>query len=488
MTTPVLRFGAGSLFGLLLGVLLGLAPGPALGADPGVTAPGVTVRFLDGITFSGSTTVTTGVRRAEIVIDVQGSERSFVGEALAVPGSTSTTLGYDFATPGGAIFPNTTISARFRLTLDDGSTILGPPSTARYEDTRYDWNVRSGEFVTVRWTDGGAAFGQRALQIGDDAVREVGSLLGVTETEPIDFYVYAERTAFYDVIGPGTPENVGGQAHPEIRTLFANIAPDVIDDPWVGVVIPHELTHLVFDTAVANPYHYPPRWLNEGVAVYLSAGYTSDDRAAVEAAAGARRLMPLRALTGQFPTTAAQFSLAYSEGASAVDLLVREYGKPALVQLVRSYAGGMTDDEAFQAALGTDVAGFEAAWLESVGALAPSPYGPVDAPPGPVPSDWLGERPVPGPSGAGGVTGLLGILAALGLSGAGVATWLWRRSRAARLAGPAAAPGVPASSAPGQPAALAASPTEPMTAPAEPSPAPGEPPTAPDPDPGGPAS
>ena len=38
------------------------------------------------------------------------------------------------------------------------------------------------------------------------------------------------------------------------------------------VVVPHELTHLVFDTAVTNPYHFPPRWLNEGLAVYLSEG------------------------------------------------------------------------------------------------------------------------------------------------------------------------------------------------------------------------
>ena len=66
--------------------------------------------------------------------------------------------------------------------------------------------------------------------------------------------------------------------------MFALIGPDDVADPWVGIVIPHELTHLVFDTAVRNPYHFPPRWLNEGVAVYLSEGYTASDRSAVEAA------------------------------------------------------------------------------------------------------------------------------------------------------------------------------------------------------------
>ena len=48
---------------------------------------------------------------------------------------------------------------------------------------------------------------------------------GVTETDPIDFFIYADQDAFYDALGPGTRENVGGQANAEIRTLFALITP-----------------------------------------------------------------------------------------------------------------------------------------------------------------------------------------------------------------------------------------------------------------------
>jgi hypothetical protein len=281
----------------------------------------------------------------------------------------------------------------------------------------------------------------------------VTDLLGVAETDPIDFYVYADNDDFYDVIGPGARENVGGEAHPDIRTLFAQISASQIDDSWVGIVIPHELTHLVFDTAVGNPYHYPPRWLNEGIAVYLSEGYSGGDRASVELAVETASLIPLEGLSGQFPTTAAQFRLAYAESTSAVDFLVSEYGRPAMVALVRSYADGVTDDEAFSAALGLDVAGFEAAWLDSLGAAAPSPYGPAEAPPGPVPSDWLGEGEVPGviPTGApsasappakpgqggdGDATALLVGLLIAGAAVAGVGVWLTRRNRPA---GPAVA-------------------------------------------------
>jgi hypothetical protein len=103
--------------------------------------------------------------------------------------------------------------------------------------------------------------------------------------------------------------------------------------------------------------------------------------------------MPLGALTGQFPTTRDRFFLAYSESVSAIDYLIRTYGRPSLVKLVRSYAGGVTDDEAFRAALGIDATAFGNAWLSDVGAGAPKSYGPQPAPPGPLPPGWSSEGP-----------------------------------------------------------------------------------------------
>ena len=199
----------------------------------------------------------------------------------------------------------------------------------------------------------------------------------------------------------GTRENVGGAAIAAIRTLFALITPAEINASWVGIVIPHELTHLVFDTAVSNPFHFPPRWLNEGLAVYLSGGYGASDKAAVGAAVSAGTLMPLASLVGQFPTTRDRFGLAYAESVAAVDYLVRQNGEAALVSLIRSYANGVTDDEAFKAALGLDSAAFDAAWRTGLGARDPVAYGPVSAPNGPLPADWSG-----GPAAAGAVSGL----------------------------------------------------------------------------------
>ena len=179
----------------------------------------------------------------------------------------------------------------------------------------------------------------------------------MTETEPVDFFVYDSTAPFYDALGPGTRENVGGLANAQIRTLFALITPDEINASWVGTVIPHELTHLVFNTATENPFHSPPRWLNEGLAVYLSEGYTSAWRSTVAAAVALRRDHPAQRPDRPVPDHRRPVLPGLRrERGSAVDFMIRTYGQPALVKLVRSYADGVSDDEAFKAALGVDTA------------------------------------------------------------------------------------------------------------------------------------
>ncbi len=385
-------------------IVLGLLPAGVAAASPTFGTPTAEATYGTGITFGQAFESTVALARVEVLLTFPDSLGPFVAQAAGATAAGSRELTFRWLiSDQGHLVPNTPISARWRLVPEDRSMapVVGPSVSVLYADTRFGWQTVSGHLVRLHWYEGSAAFGRRALAIGEQAVNEAATFLGVTETDPIDFFVYADQAAFYDALGPGTRENVGGQAHSDIRTMFALIGPNDVTDPWVGIVIPHELTHLVFDTAVRNPYHFPPRWLNEGVATYLSQGYTASDRSATEAAASDGRLMPLRALGGEFPTSADRFYLAYAESVSAVDFLVREKGTDALVSLVNSYADGVTDDEAFTAAVGTDLAGFEAAWLADLGAATPVQRGPQPAPPGPLPPGWdVAASPAPAPSGA----------------------------------------------------------------------------------------
>jgi hypothetical protein len=276
-----------------------------------------------------------GVARIDALVQSEGSERT-LATPVAVPGAGPTTLTYEMLTPSGAVMPNTEVTLRFRVTLADGTTALGPIARIRYDDTRFAWNAISGPVVRVHWVEGDQAFGRRALDLAETAITNATSLLGVRESDPIDFFIYADAGAFRDVIGPALQENIGGRAVPEIRTLVANIGSTDIGDAWVANVVPHELTHLVFDTATANPYHAPAHWLNEGLATYLAIGYDAGARGSVRAAVANGSLMPLSSLQDSFPGSSSRFALAYDEAVSAIDFLVRTHGRDALVKVVRS--------------------------------------------------------------------------------------------------------------------------------------------------------
>jgi hypothetical protein len=369
---------------------------PAVAADPvDFGTPTASSAYGKSLEFVQPVDLPAAPARVEILLRTPGAAGPSVVEIEPPTRGGSQELTFEVDLTDGHIVPNTTFTARWRVTDADGVVSLGPEVAHVYADDRVTWRTVEGDLVRVHWYEGSEAFGRRALQIGEQAIEETATLLGVTETKPIDFYIYANRDTFYGALGPGTRENVGGQAHADIRTLFALITPGEIDATWVDVVVPHELVHLVFATAIDNSYHEPPHWLNEGLAVYLSQGYVASDRSAVENVAADGTIIPLEGLVGAFPTTADRFVLAYAESVSAVDHIVATYGRDALVALIRSYQTGVTDDEAFEAALGVDMAGFETDWLRSVGASEPVRHGPRPAPPGPVPEGWSGAAPVP---------------------------------------------------------------------------------------------
>ncbi len=373
---------------------LGPAAAPASAATVTFGEPAARPVYGESITFTVPIDHSGPLARVELQLRFPATLGPLVVN-VPVTAAASQTAMYTLDVSGsGHIVPNTTIEATWAAYPEAGKPpVLSPTETVDYDDTEHQWRTLKGEVVTVHWYDGSDAFARRAVAIGDQAVKDTSAKLGVDNVRPVDFFIYADNDSFRKALGPGTRENVGGEAHADIRTLFALIEPSAIDDPWVGIVIPHELVHLVFGDAVDNPFRAPPRWFNEGLAVYLSQGYDSGDQAAVHDAVRSGELMPLTALTGQFPTDPSLTSLAYAEAVSAIDHLVRTYGEAALYKLVDAYATGPTDDEAFTTAIGKDVAAFQQGWLDELGAAAPQQRGPQPDPTGPVPPGWEGQAP-----------------------------------------------------------------------------------------------
>ena len=209
----------------LLALVAGLVFAPvALAADPTFEPATAIATFGTSIDVTQRANLPAGVARVEAVVRTGEGTRAFLA-AVPNPGTGSVTLRYSFKTPMGGLYPNTPVELGFRVTFEDGHAVDGPTSRVLYEDDRFDWKTLQGDVLRVHWYQGDAGFGQRALDIGERGVQNASTLLGVEETTPIDFYIYAGRDAFYDVIGQAIQENVGGLAISEIRTLFANIGP-----------------------------------------------------------------------------------------------------------------------------------------------------------------------------------------------------------------------------------------------------------------------
>ncbi|HEX5148656.1 MAG TPA: hypothetical protein VFW02_06205, partial [Candidatus Limnocylindrales bacterium] len=188
--------------------------------------PTATSSFTSGVTFTQPVTLGKEVGRAELLLTAATATGSTVIEVPGPSGTGATTLTY-VVDPNvdGHMLPNTPLTGRWRLTAADDPTAVevGPAVQITYADDRFDWRTEAGDLVKVHWYEGSSSFGQRALTIANDAVQQAADLLHVTESDPIDFFVYADQDAFYAALGPGTRENVGGQANAEIRTMFALI-------------------------------------------------------------------------------------------------------------------------------------------------------------------------------------------------------------------------------------------------------------------------
>jgi hypothetical protein len=74
---------------------------------------------------------------------------------------------FDF-TEGGHLYPNTRITARWRVydSPEDQTGTDGPPVTPHVRGRPLRWKVLEGDLVRVHWYDGDQAFGRQHPRAG----------------------------------------------------------------------------------------------------------------------------------------------------------------------------------------------------------------------------------------------------------------------------------------------------------------------------------
>jgi hypothetical protein len=349
---------------------------------------------------------------------------------------------YVWDTADRHITPNTPIAYRWRATMGE-QVVLSPERTLLHDDDRpgLDWRTARIGAATVHWYGGAEALARHFGSISADAAAAAEALLGHELAGPIDIFVYDSRDDFFGALGPGAREWTGAATYPELRTIFMWLGGG--SSGFLATTMTHEVTHVVFQDATANPFHEPAKWFNEGLAVWSEEDSAADQLGNVRSAAGAGSLLAFDGITESFPIGDQAARLAYSEGATMVEMIIDTYGRDAIADIAAAWRDGAGDEEALEAGTGVPVDELYDAYFASFGVAAPTAVEPapilpsdVDKPPQPsgvpaepVESAALTASPEPAPNGAGDDAGWIPAAVVVGVAAGALAAIAVSRRR-----------------------------------------------------------
>ena len=127
-------------------------------------------------------------------------------------------------------------------------------------------------------------------------------------------------------------------------------------------LIKHEYTHLALEDRLNHVE--PPRWLNEGLAMYIAFEWGWASNIALSQAAVFDMVVPLREIEkiNRFPEGRAR--TAYAQSFMAVKYLLEQYGFDSFNILLDNLKNRASIDEALMAATGSNYDGFEKEYLD----------------------------------------------------------------------------------------------------------------------------
>jgi hypothetical protein len=377
---------------ILLGVLvLSMALPPMAAAETSIQVldQKVDAVFRDHITFTVNVQSATSITDVRLLYKVAGYPATNRGQATFEPG-TQAEATFKLDQAKSYLPPGSKLTYYWQITDQGGETLKTPPKSYVYTDDRHQWQTLSNDRLTLSWYAGGDSLGKALFDQANKTLDQIEVQAGVQVTEQAQIFVYGNHNDLMDAIAVGNTEWTGGQTFAEQGIVVIGVSPDQLDFGLIAV--PHELTHLVIHHATQNPYNDLPRWLDEGLAVYMSGeldapwrGY----RQLVDMMIQQNQLSSLQTLSSAFPADPTQAVEAYAQSAVVVEFIIKHYGSQAMSDLLKAFAEGNTYDDALKQALGVDTWGLDNAWRESVGAPMVQLPGQIQ----PTPSGVLWQMP-----------------------------------------------------------------------------------------------
>jgi hypothetical protein len=126
----------------------------------------------------------------------------------------------------------------------------------------------------------------------------------------------------------------------------------------------HEYTHIVLGRALQH--RDVPRFLAEGIAMYVSSEWHFSRMAVLTKAALTDRIIPLQQLTHGFPDDLAAAELAYAQSFMFISFLIDRFGGSSFQQFIRDYSQSGDLKHSLLKMTGMDLFSLEKEWIAYV--------------------------------------------------------------------------------------------------------------------------
>lgn len=278
---------------------------------------------------------------------------------------------YRWNTKNISVPPGIPIEYHWVIVDEVGNQLRTDPETVYYDDVRFSWHVLENDEVAVFWHAGGEQVGQKLFDSAVAALQRLSEATGAAVEYPIRIIMYANREAFRSAF-PYLNQWVGGEAFSRASVIVGYAEPGGSSLNWaVEQVIPHEISHVLFFQATFHPHSFPPRWLNEGLAILNEARSHSEEMALVRQAVQRGELLSLAEISGGFPADEQKATLSYAESLSVVGFILERYGADAMAAFLEAFKDGKATEAAVDHAFGLSLEEFENAWGEYLSQLSP---------------------------------------------------------------------------------------------------------------------
>ncbi len=349
------------------GLLLAVAPMPvAAQTDAVFSDMSASAEFGQSLSFGVTVESAATIEAAELYWHADGDLELSASYPEIEPG-TRVEIDHDVDLSFEYLPPGLDIIYFWRVIDSDGNVTDSEEQVLFYMDNGPDWKSLTNGLVTLWWYSGNQEFGEDILGTANRTIETLASRFEVEADEPIRIVIYGNDDDFMEALPPNSADWIGGQAHPALNMIVAQIRPGPGVGSEIRRMIPHEVSHLILHQATENPWNSPPNWLDEGLAVYNQETPDSDLPDILDDAVDDGELIPVRALSSSFPLDPDQAYLSYAESHSSVTYIVEELGEAELAELIAIFRDEVSYDEAVEQALGMSVEELDADWKAWLG-------------------------------------------------------------------------------------------------------------------------